>query len=127
MKEAVIVSAVRTPLGSYSGSLAGIGATDLGAIVIEEAIKRAGIEDGMRVLRDRADVTTEVIDGSDPEEIAEIMDLDDAAFRYTTNAESSIEADGSRRYRFDITCRAGITEPHDRSLAKLFFDLLLKV
>jgi acetyl-CoA C-acetyltransferase len=34
MKEAVIVSAVRTPLGNFSGSLAGIGATDLGAIVI---------------------------------------------------------------------------------------------
>ena len=44
MKEAVIVSAVRTPLGSFNGSLAGIGATDLGAIVIEEAVKRAGIE-----------------------------------------------------------------------------------
>lgn len=44
MNEAVIVSAVRTPLGSFNGSLAGIGATDLGAIVIEEAIKRAGIE-----------------------------------------------------------------------------------
>ena len=44
MKEAVIVSAVRTPLGSFSGSLGKIGATDLGAIVIKEAIKRAGIE-----------------------------------------------------------------------------------
>ena len=44
MKEAVIVSAVRTPLGSFNGSLGNIGATRLGAIVIEEAIKRAGIE-----------------------------------------------------------------------------------
>ena len=44
MKEAVIVSAVRTPLGSFNGSLANIGATQLGAIVIEEAVKRAGIE-----------------------------------------------------------------------------------
>jgi acetyl-CoA C-acetyltransferase len=44
MREAVIVSAVRTPLGSFNGSLGSIGATDLGAIVIEEAIKRAGIE-----------------------------------------------------------------------------------
>lgn len=44
MKEAVIVSAVRTPLGNFNGSLAGIGATDLGAIVIEEAVRRAGIE-----------------------------------------------------------------------------------
>ncbi|HNV48827.1 MAG TPA: acetyl-CoA C-acetyltransferase [Spirochaetota bacterium] len=42
--DAVIVSAVRTPLGSYNGSLAGIGATDLGGIVIAEAVKRAGID-----------------------------------------------------------------------------------
>ena len=44
MKEAVIVSAARTPLGSFNGSLGKIGATDLGAIVIKEAIKRAGIK-----------------------------------------------------------------------------------
>ena len=43
MKEAVIVSAVRTPLGSFNGSLNNIGATQLGALVIEEAIRRAGI------------------------------------------------------------------------------------
>ncbi|MEE4262050.1 MAG: acetyl-CoA C-acetyltransferase [Desulfobacteraceae bacterium] len=44
MREAVIVSAVRTPLGSFNGSLGSIGATDLGAIVIKEALKRAGID-----------------------------------------------------------------------------------
>ncbi|MBV5280221.1 MAG: hypothetical protein J0651_02875, partial [Actinobacteria bacterium] len=38
MKEAVIVSAVRTPLGSFNGSLNAIGATELGAIVINAAI-----------------------------------------------------------------------------------------
>lgn len=43
MKEAVIVSAVRTPLGSFNGSLGAIGATQLGAIVIEAAIERAKI------------------------------------------------------------------------------------
>ena len=43
MREAVIVSAVRTPLGSFNGSLSGIGATRLGAIVLEEAIQRAGV------------------------------------------------------------------------------------
>ena len=43
MKEAVIVSAVRTPMGSFNGTLANIGATQLGALVIEEAVKRAGI------------------------------------------------------------------------------------
>ena len=44
MREAVIVSAVRTPLGGFNGSLGGIGATDLGGMVIAEAVKRAGIE-----------------------------------------------------------------------------------
>lgn len=43
MREVVIVSAVRTPLGNFNGSLAGIGATRLGGIVIEEAIRRCGI------------------------------------------------------------------------------------
>jgi acetyl-CoA C-acetyltransferase len=43
MREAVIVSAVRTPLGNFNGSLGSIGATKLGAMVIEEAVKRAGI------------------------------------------------------------------------------------
>ena len=44
MSKAVIVSATRTALGSFGGSLGQIGATDLGAHVIKEAIKRAGIE-----------------------------------------------------------------------------------
>lgn len=44
MKEVVIVSAVRTPLGAFNGSLGEIPATKLGALVIEEAVKRAGIE-----------------------------------------------------------------------------------
>jgi acetyl-CoA C-acetyltransferase len=43
MKEAVIVSAMRTPLGSFNGSLAHMGATRLGALVIEAALDRAGI------------------------------------------------------------------------------------
>ena len=41
MKEAVIVSAVRTALGNFNGFLANIGATQLGALVMEEAIRRA--------------------------------------------------------------------------------------
>lgn len=43
-REAVIVSACRTPLGAFNGGLSGIGATKLGGMVIEEAVKRAGIE-----------------------------------------------------------------------------------
>ena len=43
MQEAVIVSACRTPIGSFGGSLSSIPATTLGAIVIEEVLKRAAI------------------------------------------------------------------------------------
>ena len=43
MKEAVIVSAVRTPIGNFKGSLGTIGATQLGAVVIEAAVERAHI------------------------------------------------------------------------------------
>jgi acetyl-CoA C-acetyltransferase len=43
MKEIVIVSGVRTPLGGFNGSLGEIPATKLGAMVIEDAVKRAGI------------------------------------------------------------------------------------
>lgn len=44
MRNVVIVSAVRTAVGSFGGSLKDISAADLGAIVIKEAVKRAGIE-----------------------------------------------------------------------------------
>jgi len=44
MREAVIVSAVRTPLGAFNGSLSSMGATKMGGIVIDEAVKRAGIQ-----------------------------------------------------------------------------------
>lgn len=44
MREAVIVSAVRTPLGSFGGTLGNMGATTLGALVIEEAVRRAGVD-----------------------------------------------------------------------------------
>lgn len=44
MKEVVIVSAVRTPLGSFGGVFADVPAIDLGTIVIKAAIERAGIE-----------------------------------------------------------------------------------
>jgi len=43
MKEVVIVSAARTPIGSFGGSLSGFSAIDLGVIAAKEAIKRAEI------------------------------------------------------------------------------------
>jgi len=44
MKEIVIASAVRTPIGSFGGSLQDVSAPDLGALVIKSAIERAGIK-----------------------------------------------------------------------------------
>ena len=52
---AVIVSAVRTPIGRYLGALSPLSAPDLGAIAIREAVKRAGIS---------ADDVAEVIMGN---------------------------------------------------------------
>ena len=45
-REAVIVSAVRTPVGKFLGSLKEFAATDLGAIVVHESVKRAGVAPG---------------------------------------------------------------------------------
>jgi len=42
----VILSAVRTPIGKYLGGLSPLPAPKLGALVIREAVRRAGIEDG---------------------------------------------------------------------------------
>ncbi|AGA70121.1 acetyl-CoA acetyltransferase [Desulfitobacterium dichloroeliminans LMG P-21439] len=44
MQDVVIVSAVRTPIASFGGALKGYGAIDLGALVIKEAVHRAGIQ-----------------------------------------------------------------------------------
>lgn len=43
-KDVVIVSGCRTAVGSYGGSLKGVSAIDLGAIVVKEAVNRAGIK-----------------------------------------------------------------------------------
>ncbi len=44
MKESVIISACRTPIGKFQGSLTPFSAVDLGAIVVREAVRRAGID-----------------------------------------------------------------------------------
>ena len=44
MRDVVIVSAVRTAIGSFGGSLKDVPAADLGALVIKEAVNRAGIK-----------------------------------------------------------------------------------
>jgi acetyl-CoA C-acetyltransferase len=42
-RESVIVSAVRTPTGKFMGALKGFSATDLGAMVVRESVRRAGV------------------------------------------------------------------------------------
>jgi len=51
-KEVVICSAVRTPVGSFQGALSSFSASDLGGVVVAEAVKRAGAkpEDVDRVI-----------------------------------------------------------------------------
>jgi acetyl-CoA C-acetyltransferase len=44
MQEVVIVSAVRTAIGNFNGSLASLSAVEMGAIVIQEALARAGVK-----------------------------------------------------------------------------------
>jgi acetyl-CoA C-acetyltransferase len=44
MKDVVIVSAVRTPVGKFQGALSEMSAVELGAIAVREAVRRAGID-----------------------------------------------------------------------------------
>ncbi len=44
MREVVVVSAVRTAVGTFGGSLKDVSAVDLGAVVIEAALERAGVK-----------------------------------------------------------------------------------
>ena len=44
MSRAVVISAVRTPVGRYGGALAGVRADDLAAIAVAAAVERAGVE-----------------------------------------------------------------------------------
>jgi acetyl-CoA C-acetyltransferase len=44
LNEAVIISAARTPVGKFLGSLKGFSATQLGAIVVRESVRRAGVK-----------------------------------------------------------------------------------
>ena len=46
MARAVVISAVRTPVGRYGGALAGVRPDDLGAVAISAAVERAGVDPG---------------------------------------------------------------------------------
>ncbi|MEY3542244.1 MAG: hypothetical protein RLZZ204_1056, partial [Bacteroidota bacterium] len=44
MKEVYVLSAVRTPIGKFGGTLASFSATALGGFAIAEAVKKAAVE-----------------------------------------------------------------------------------
>jgi len=44
LERSVIVSAVRSPVGRFQGGLSGLGAPQLGAVVVQEALRRAGLQ-----------------------------------------------------------------------------------
>lgn len=44
MKEVYIISAIRTPIGTFGGSLAGVSAIELGAIAVRGALEKAGVD-----------------------------------------------------------------------------------
>ena len=47
LKEVVIVSATRTPVGTFMGTLKDVPATKLGSTVIKDVVERAGIDSGL--------------------------------------------------------------------------------
>jgi acetyl-CoA C-acetyltransferase len=57
MKEAVILSAVRTPVGKFQGSLQSFAAPKLGALAVREAVRRAGLEAALVTGGDTAEPT----------------------------------------------------------------------
>ena len=52
MREAFLVGGVRTPVGRYGGALSGVRADDLAALVVGEAVRRAGVDPEGEVLDD---------------------------------------------------------------------------
>jgi acetyl-CoA C-acetyltransferase len=56
MKEVVIVSAVRTPTGKFQGSLQSFSSPQLGALIVREALRRAGLEADSRAGKGSAEV-----------------------------------------------------------------------
>ena len=70
-KESLIASIVRTPIGSFQGNLSSVPAVHLGAIAIQETIKRAGIhtKDVDEVIKraEKAGITVIINAGTNPE------------------------------------------------------------
>ena len=66
LNEAVIISAARTPVGKFLGSLKGFTAPELGAIAVRESVKRAGIkpEEVDEVIVTGKGASTDIIEGS---------------------------------------------------------------
>ena len=68
MREAVIVSAVRTPVGKFQGSLQSFSAPQLGALAVREAVRRAGLAYSPKADQDSGETA-----GLNPKEIDECI------------------------------------------------------
>jgi acetyl-CoA C-acetyltransferase len=68
MNEAVILSAVRTPVGKFQGALQSFSAPQLGALVVREAVRRAGLEVPSNATQNSGEAT-----GLLPEQITECI------------------------------------------------------
>ena len=60
MKEAVILSAARTPVGKFQGSLQSFAAPKLGALAVRKAVRRAGLEAALVTGGDTAEQTAQL-------------------------------------------------------------------
>ncbi|HVZ83589.1 MAG TPA: acetyl-CoA C-acyltransferase [Terracidiphilus sp.] len=69
MNEAVLLSAVRTPIGKFQGSLQPFTAPQLGAVVVREAVRRAGLEDALAATVSAAETVVSIAAKGLPESV----------------------------------------------------------
>lgn len=92
MEDVYVISAVRTPIGKFGGSLSGNSAVELGGIVVKEAISRSGVP---------GDAIEEVIMGN----VIQAGNGQNPAGQAATNAGLKPE---TRKYTVNVVCASGM-------------------